>query len=67
MSMPREIDGYEELGRILRTHQRGLSTRQEAIDSLNQLDPVFRAYRPAESWLDEESPVTAASRETKDT
>lgn len=42
----------EELSRILYAYRTGLVTRDEALESLRALDPVLRAYRPAEHWLD---------------
>lgn len=47
-----QAPGDDELSRIIRTHYLGLSTREEALESLWNLDPVLRAYRPAEYWLD---------------
>lgn len=41
-----------ELEGILRSYHRGLCTREEALEALRKLDPVLRAYRPAEAWLD---------------
>jgi hypothetical protein len=41
----------DELERILRSYHHGLSSRAETLESLRKLDPIFLAYRPAESWL----------------
>jgi hypothetical protein len=42
----------DELERILWTYRRRLCSRADAIEALWKVDPVFRAYRPPEAWLD---------------